>query len=147
MADNGDYRKVLGPLGIGGADNYAKNFIFFQSDYVRDPKFCWNPHIPSSENSVAWLAASLQHTLQGGSHFDIRWIAAIHSIVFLGFYYSGLLLLRPLRPALRFLLSLAALWIFADAGTLGLFNSFFADVAAILGGLTAAVLARRLVKH
>ena len=147
MADNGDYPKVLGPLCIGGADNYANNFIFFQSDYVRDPKFCWNPHIPSSENTVAWLAASIQHTLQGGSHFDIRWIAAIHSIVFLGFYYSVLLLLRPLRPALRFLLSLAALWIFADAGTLALFNSFFADMAAILGGLTAAVLAVHLLKN
>jgi hypothetical protein len=146
MANNGDYAKVIGPLCIGGADNYADSFLFFQSDYVRDPKFCWNPHIPSSENAVARLAASMQHAVQGGAHLDIRWIAAIHCIVFLGFYYSVLLLLRPLRPVLRILLSLAALWIFADVGTVAQFNSFWADIAAILGGLAATVLAVHLLK-
>jgi hypothetical protein len=146
MANNGDYPKVLGPLCIGGADNYADNFLFFQSDYVRDPKFCWDPHIPSSENAVARLAASIQHAVQGGPHFDIRWIAALHSLIFLGFYYSVLLLLRPLGLIARIALSLAALWIFADAGTVALFNSFFADTAGILGGLAATVLAVHLIK-
>jgi hypothetical protein len=146
LANNGDYPKVLGPLCIGGADNYANNFIFFQSDYVRDPKFCWNPHIPSSENAIAWLAASLQNIVQGGSHFDIRWIAALHSLVFLGFYYSVLLLLRPLHPIPRIVLSLVALCIFADSGTVALFNSFFADTAGILGGLMTIVLAVHLIE-
>ena len=146
MANNGDFAKVIGPLCIGGADNYADSFLFFQSDYVRDPKFCWDPHIPSSEHAVAWLAASVQHAIQGGAHFDIRWIAAIHCIVFLVFYYSVLLLLKPLRPMLRILLSLIAILIFADVGTVAQFNSFWADIAAILGGLAATILAVHLLK-
>ena len=127
---------------IGGADNYANNFIYFQSDYVRDPKFCWDPHIPTSESFLARLAAKLQP----GEHFDVRSMAAVHSVLFLAFYYPLLLLLRPLSLVPRIALALIALWIFADTGTVALFNSYFADVAAILGGLAMTVLAVHLLK-
>ena len=59
MANNGDFGKVIGPLCIGGADNYADDFIFFQPDYLRDQKFCYTPHIPSSEIFLARVATAV----------------------------------------------------------------------------------------
>jgi hypothetical protein len=40
MANNGDFPKVAGRLCIGDADKGADNFVYFKSDYLRDPRFC-----------------------------------------------------------------------------------------------------------
>jgi hypothetical protein len=53
-----------------------------------------------------------------------------------------LLLLAPLSSVS---IEPLALWVFADLGLISYFNSFYSDVAAILGGLLAAVLAVRLI--
>jgi hypothetical protein len=146
MANNADFGKVAGPLSIGGADNGANNFIFFQSQYMRGPRYYYIPQPPSSEIALAWVASCLALIVEGASRFDIRWLAAVHSAIFLGFFYTVLIVLRPLRTPWRLLLALVALWIFADVGTLAYFNSFYSDVAAILGALAASILAVRLIQ-
>ena len=144
MANNGDFGKVAGPLNIGGADDSADNFVFFQPEYVRGPKKHFAPGVPTSEIALAWLASTAQETTGDAGRFDIRWLGALHALIFLGAYYTALVILRHLRTAWRLALSLAALWIFADAVTLAYFNSFYMDAAAILGALTAAMLGARL---
>lgn len=141
MASNGDFGKVIGPLCIDGADHGANNFIFFQSDYVRGKEYCYTPPYYSSETGLAWLASSLERTFSDPMRLDIRWIGAIHLLLFLGLYFLVLVLLRPLRPGFRFAMSVVALWIFADAGLIAYLNSFFTDAPALLGGLAALVLA------
>jgi hypothetical protein len=141
MANNNDFAKVAGPLSLEGVDHGADNFVFFQSDYLRGPRHYFNPRIPSSEIPLAWLASSVQQMLADPVRFDIRWLGAIHGLLFLGFYYTVLLVLRPLGTLPRIILSLAALWIFADAGLIAYFNSFYTDTAAILGALIATMLA------
>ncbi len=141
MANNGDFPKVAGPLCMGGADNGADNFVYFEPDYLRGPKYCYDPKMPSSEIAVAWLASSLERIAGDPRRFDIRWIGALHAALFFAFYGAVLLLLRSLATVPRIVLSLAALWIFADIGTLAYFNSFYSDTAAILGGLMATMLA------
>ena len=141
MASNGDFGKVIGPLCVDGADHGANNFIFFQSDYVRGKEYCYTPPYYSSETALAWLASSLERTFSDPIRLDIRWMGAIHGLLFLGLYLLVLVLLRPLRPGFRFAMSAAALWIFADAGLIVYLNSFFTDAPAILGGLAALVLA------
>jgi hypothetical protein len=143
MADNGDFGKVAGPLCLASAELERENF--FNSLYVRSKANCFDAHVPSSERAIAWLASSLERTLGNPARFDIRWLGAIHALLFLGFYYSVLTLLRPLVRLARFTLSLLALWIFADIGLLAYFNSFYTDTAAALGGLAAAVLAVHLM--
>lgn len=103
------------------------------------------PPVPTSEIALARAASSLEQTVGDRSRFDIRWLGAIHAVIFLAFYAAVLRLLRPLSGMARFALSLLALWIFADIGTLAYFNSFYSDVAAILGGLAAAFLAANLL--
>jgi hypothetical protein len=91
------------------------------------------------------LASSFERTVGSPTRFDIRWLGAIHALIFLAFYYSVLTLLQPLGGVARFALSLLALWIFADIGLLAYFNSFYTDTPAALGGLCMAVLAAHLV--
>ena len=145
MANNGDFGKVAGPLSIGGADHGADNFLFFQPQYVRGPEHYYIPKPPSSEIGLAWSASTVQKAVGDPARFDIRWLGAVHALIFLGFYYTVLVVLRPYGTAWRLALSLGALWIFADVGTLAYFNSFYMDVAAMLGALAASMLAVRLV--
>lgn len=144
MANNGDFGKVAGPLAIGGADNGANNFVFFQAQYLRGPQYYYIPRPPSSEIVLAWLASAVERIAGDPARFDIRWLGAAHGLIFLGFYYTVLTVLRPLHVAWRVGLSLVALWIFADVGTVAYFNSFYTDTAAILGALAAALLAVRV---
>jgi hypothetical protein len=143
MADNSDFGKVAGPLCLASAEPEGENF--FHPLYVRGQQNCYHPHIPSSEVSLAWLASTLEQTVGDPARFDIRWLGAIHSLVFLAFYYSVLTLLRPLTAIARFSLSLLALWIFADIGLIAYLNSFYSDVPAVLGGLATALLAVNLL--
>ena len=147
MANNGDFPKVAGRLCLGSADRETENFVYFQPDYLRGPTHCYDPHIPSSEIAPAWLASSLEQAAGDPGRFDIRWLGAIHALLFAGFYFSVLVLLRPLSAVARIVLSLTALWIFADVGLVSYFNSFYSDVPAILGGLAAAVLAVLLMAN
>ena len=144
MASNGDFGKIIGPLCMDGVDHSTDNFIFFQADYVRGKQYCFAAPYFSSETALAWMASSAERIFGDPVRFDIRWLGAIHALLFLGFYFALLLLLRPLSTGQRAIASLGALWIFADAGTIAYLNSFFTDTPAILGALAAVILALHL---
>jgi hypothetical protein len=144
MASNGDFGKIIGPLCMDGVDHSADNFIFFQADYVRGQQYCFPAPYFSSETALAWIASSVERIFRDPVHFDIRWLGVIHTLLFLGFYSALLLLLRRFSTGQRIIASLVALWIFADIGTIAYLNSFFTDTPAMLGALTAVVLALHL---
>ena len=136
IADNADFFKVSGPFCLGAADSNAA--LFFQSDYLRGGQFCLDQHLPMAEKTLVWLASSVEQRLGVPGRFDIRWLGALHALIFLWFYFLLIRLLRPLNLILRASLSLAGLWIFADVGLTSFFNSFYSDTAAILGALVAS---------
>ena len=141
MANNGDFPKVAGPLCLAGADRETEKVIYFQADYLRGPAYCYNPHIPSSEIVPASIASSLERMFSDKTHFDIRWLGAVHALLFAGFFYLMLVMLRPLDRVAAVVLSVVALWIFCDVSLVAYLNSFYGDVAAMLGGLTAVMTA------
>ena len=143
MADNGDFAKVAGPLSLGNAEPAHGSFV--HAIYMRERRYYYNPHVPSSENWLAWGASTLEQTFGDPTKFDIRWLGAIHGLIFLGFYYSVLLVLRPLSPRTRCALSLVALWMFADVGLIAYLNSFYSDVPAAVCGLTAVFIGTSLL--
>ena len=145
MADNGDFGKLAGPFCLGTADTGPADWVFFQPEYLRGSRFCYDPHLPMSEKALVWVASTVEQRLGDPLRFDIRWLGALHALVFLLFYYAVLRLLRPLDLVPRLIGSLAALWIFADIGTTAYFNSFLSDTAALLGGLAAIALAVPLI--
>ena len=141
MADNGDFGKLAGPFCLGAADTAARDWVFFQPEYLRGSRFCYDPHLPMSEKALVWVASTVEQRLGDPLRFDIRWLGALHALLFLLFYYAVLRLLRPLDLVPRLIGSLAALWIFADIGTTAYFNTFLSDTSALLGGLAAIALA------
>ena len=132
LANNGDFPKVTGRFGIGPPDDGARNFIYFVSDYKYNPSYLWRSDIKSSENVLA-AGPILAAKALGARIFDIRWLGAIHLLLFLGGYHS--LLLYLWRPGPVFVPGVGglALWIFSDVMYVSYFNSFYADTAALLG--------------
>jgi hypothetical protein len=143
MADNGDFAKIAGPLSLGNSE--AAQGSMLHAVYLRDSRYYFNPHVPSSERLLAWAASTLEQTFGDPARFDIRWLAAIHGLIFLAFYYSVLIFLRPLSAFTRCVLSLVALWIFADIGLVAYLNSFYSDVPAALCGLAAVFIGAGLL--
>jgi hypothetical protein len=134
---------VAAPLCLAAEASDRDNF--FHAIYPRAPRNCREAPVPTSEIALAGVASGLERSIGNPVRFDIRWLGAIHALLFLGGYALLLGLLRPLSAMARAALSLLALWIFADIGTLAYFNSFYTDVAALLGTLAATMLAVRLL--
>jgi hypothetical protein len=143
MADNGDFVKVAGRVCLASAEPERESF--FHSLYLRTQANCFESHVPTSEFTLAWLASTAERTVGDPNRFDIRWLGAIHGLIFLAFYACLLRLLQPLGGIARLAMSLAALWIFADTGLIAYCNSFYTDTPALLGGLAASVLAVSLL--
>jgi hypothetical protein len=143
LADNGDFSKVLGRVGLKKAGE--GNFQFFVSSYSRAQT--WDTVVWYSEVVPAWLAVHLQAIIRRDARFDIAYLAAIHVALFLALYWVLLLLLRPFPPAPRFALALLGLWIFTDVFYVAYFNSFYSDTAALLGLLAMVLAALHLLRR
>jgi hypothetical protein len=141
LADNGDFPKVLGRVGLG--KSAGGNFQYFISDYRHSSP--WNTRVWYSETAPAWIAVRLQTLVRGTRDFDIRYLAAIHVAIFVVLYYFLLLLLRKFRPVSRVLLALLVLWIFTDVFYVAYFNSFYSDTMAWLSLLAMVVAGLHIV--
>ncbi|HEY6936526.1 MAG TPA: hypothetical protein VI424_05210, partial [Terriglobales bacterium] len=90
LADNGDFAKVLGRVGLRKSSQH--NFEYFVSDYSHASS--WNTVVLYSETVPAWIAVRVQTLVRGSRDFDIRYLAAVHAMIFVALYYFLLLLLR-----------------------------------------------------
>jgi hypothetical protein len=144
IANNGDFGKIDARFSCAPPDDSARNFTYFVADYACGPQYYWKSGVVSSEillAAVPLLAARGMHA----AWFNIRWLGALHALLFLAAYYAMLLYLRPQRRAVQAILALLALWILGDVAYIAYFNSFYSDTAAILGLLLMVALGLRLV--
>jgi hypothetical protein len=141
LANNGDFPKVAGRLSLGGTDGNADNFLYFEPDYLREPRWYWNSELPTSELLLAWIStvipSAIQKHLRAPREFDIRWLGALHVVLWMVGYSLLLRSIRSLNGILWWIAALASLWIFMDVSYLAYFNSFYTDTAALLGAMTA----------
>ena len=140
LASNGDFGKVFARFAMAPPDGGARNFMYFVSDYRFDPKYLWESDVESSENVVAGIPILTAKAL-GASGFNIRWLGALHMLLFLCAYSALLLYLRRHGPVFQLAIGGLALWIFTDVAYVAYFNSFFSDTAALLGLLLMVPLA------
>ena len=145
MANNGDFGKVAGLFSIGGADNGAENFEYFKSDYLRDPRFYIDFGLPSSEHVLAGAASLMEQGLGNPRTFDIRWLGSLHGLLWLGGYGLLLMSFRSLDGVAWWIAMAASLWIFMDVMYVAYMNSFYTDVAALLGAMTVMALVPRIL--
>jgi hypothetical protein len=135
IANNGDFGKVNGWLYLaprGGETNCS----YFQPDYIWSARHYWDSPYHSSESALAWLATRAAGATHEGAAFDIRWLGAIHSALWLaafGVLLAGLY--GGLRGAGRWTRAAAVvpLVIFTDVCYAAYLNSFFMDAAALSG--------------
>jgi hypothetical protein len=95
IADNGDFAKITGRLSLGPTDTDYR-FKYFNADYVRSARNYWVSPVRSSELWPATLASYLSHTQKEGDLFNIRWLGAVHAIIFIALFYLFLLAARPM---------------------------------------------------
>ena len=137
LADNRDFAKVAGRLCIGRAavTESGAYYAYFYPGYVRSQIYCWDSTIPTSELLLAGASSLVQQRLGEPTSFDIRWLGAVHALLFLAAWCLWLRAFRPLQGAYWWIVGLAALWIFGDVGFVSYLNTFYTDAAGLLGAM------------
>ena len=135
LADNRDFAKVAGRLCIGRAavTDAGAYYAYFYPGYARSQIYCWDSAIPTSELLLAETSSWVQQRAGDPKSFDIRWLGAIHAVLFLAAWCLWLRALRPLHGPRWWIVTLAALWIFGDVGFVSYLNTFYTDAAGLLG--------------
>lgn len=132
LANNGDFGKVFARFACAPPDGGARNFLYFVPDYEFGPQYYWKSDVKTSEIILAAVPISLVKAC-GARVFNIRWLGALHLLLFLCAGYSLLLYLRGFGAVFQLAIGGLALWIFTDVAYVSYLNSFFSDVAAMLG--------------
>ena len=130
IANNGDFGKVYAWLCLAtrGAET---NFTHFQPDYVWSARNYWNSPYHSSERALAWLATRLAGATHEGAAFDIRWLGALHTMLFLAAFGILLAGLRDRGWRLQAASAALPLVVFTDVCYTAYLNSFYMDAAAL----------------
>lgn len=140
LADNGNFGRVYTRFSLAPVRSGQDNFAYFAPLYWFTPDSRWQGGMLSSEMLLAAPPVLLARAL-GRATFDIRWVGAVHALLFLAAFYALLVYLRPLQPWRRLLLGAAAFWMFGDVAYVSYCNSFYLDAAALAGMLLMVPLA------
>src|SRR5438270_5821558 len=81
LANNGDFGKLIARFNLGAP--FEDEFRYAPIKYNFDPKYHYDSGVYSSELMFVATALGLHALISPTSSFDIRWIGAIHSGVFL----------------------------------------------------------------
>ncbi len=132
LADNGDFHRVMGPLGLEhrSTEWSERYFGWLGRDYVAGPKA--PVQLLSSQLLLSGAAVGLGRLLPGDGRFDIRLQGALHLVL----YLLGLaLILRAARtfaaPA-RAVINGALLLAATDVAYVAPLNSFYAETATLI---------------
>jgi hypothetical protein len=143
FANNGDFPKIIGRFSLVprvGQRPWADTVYYF------DPQKLWVSEYHSTESLLMLPALALGRLLSKDGSFDIRFIGAVHSAVFL----LALWLLAPLLAEMqrwkRWLLCAFILFVYTDVMYVIGLNSFYMDEAAYVFLLLSTVLFLRLLR-
>ena len=128
LGDNGDYWRVMNPVGVGYAEEQPVLPGLLVLDFAFIPRRAIT--IPSTQLLLAEIAAGMAR-LSGGEHFDLRWMAAVNLAAYLTALYFVMAAVGTLPRRARFVL-LPLLVLATDAGYVSHFNSFYAESALLI---------------
>jgi hypothetical protein len=152
MADNGDFPKMAGPLGLGPEEGsweshpHGGEFVY---RYVRaDHYFYGNgfrkADFLSSEFFLVKAARGLQRVFHPGPRFDIRWLGAVQGSLLLlavGIWILGL------APRWRLYTGWLAVLIWTDVAYVEYLNTFYMDAVAMISLLLCAAAGLHAVRN
>lgn len=132
LADNGDYDRVIQPLGLRPvAETWAdRYFLHVNEDYAampRQPILLLSTEILLGEMAL-WVNAAWSRD----GLFHLRSMCIVHVVLYLVGLYLVLLATQTLRGPPRFVAGLIVLLATADVAWIATFNSFFTESAALV---------------
>jgi hypothetical protein len=133
IADSGDFERIIPYRGLAHvSDEFGdKYFSHFNSNYRIITKFGAPDYYYTSTSLFINLARGLSITAGSDRLFDIRILSAIYApMLILGVWFI-LIATRPFGIAIRTILSSMLVIIFADAGYIAYFNSFYSEGTAL----------------
>jgi len=149
LADNADYQRVMGYAGFQHttADPAEAYFSYVRTPYAVVSPFWSRGGYHSSETLLAFAARFLHEAAARGPVFDLRWLGAIHALLFL--LALGLLVraCRDLAPAAQLAAAALLVFFFTDVGYVAPFNSFYSQTASLLFLLLTAAVAAEAVRR
>lgn len=148
MADNGDYfREIHNPGLYYLTDSFEdRHFGYFNREFgIREYPYDPNSRFVSSLSLMIRAALGIDLAITGDNRFDLRFLAALYSVLFLAAVY---LIVKEaasrLKPGMAAFAAAAAAFILADTGYTVYFNSFYGEPASYIFLLLSLVLMMRL---
>ena len=134
LADNGDYEKVMGPVGFQYRETSfdAKYLRYVVRDFAFAPPGWYRSGYRTSEILVAGLARRVGPAFAPRGPFDIRILGALHILLFLMALFLLVTACRDLAPAAQWVAAALLVFCFTDVGYAGPFNSFYSQTASLL---------------
>jgi hypothetical protein len=124
VADNNDFPKVLGRLGVWVSPKFAGDrFQYFVTEFRIDENRTWNSDLPSSEVWFAWSAKIICKTLFTRGRFDLRVLGAVHAVVAALAFWLLTNVVRRWPPLPKVGLMILMLIIFADVEYVQFFST------------------------
>jgi len=132
LADNGDYERIMRPLGLQHVPGiyHQKYFDYFNTDYLFRPQARYG--FMSSQQLLAWPAVRLSPLWSAPHHFDLRGLGVLHGLALLGGVLVLLLSLRGLSWAARAVAGAAVVVVLGDVGYVAYLNSFYCEPATVI---------------
>ena len=143
LADNGDFSRVMKPVGLTYLTDRPEERYWFWSlkKFGVDGAPEMQAETPLSEFLLAKTAAGLDRLRAPRGPFDIRALGAIHLALLLAFLALVAAACRDLDVVPRWIALALAVFFFTDVGYVAPFNSLYGQVASLLFFLLAAGIA------
>jgi hypothetical protein len=147
LANNGDFERVLGPVGLRAAaeGRAEKYFSWIVRRFQEAPEGWYPTGLETSETLLARTAKAASRPFSRDGVFDLRWLGALHALLLV----AGLGLLvsatGPLPLAARWTAAALLVFVFTDVGYAAPLNSFYSQAASLVFLLpTLGLLARAI---
>jgi hypothetical protein len=133
MADQGDYVRVMGPLGLAhvGTSYEDTVFLWVQPTY-RVAAVDMAPFLPSAELLFAGIARGLDGLVSSDGLFDLRLLGGVHVAAYLAAIWLLLRGARALPGPARVVAWLGTLAVAPDVACVAYLNSFYSEPAALV---------------
>lgn len=143
VADNGDYLRVM----LSANLDYVNPDMSYDDKYfgylIREFRFAdvmFSGYL-STQLLLVFAAVILNKLLYSTVLFDIRFMAAVYSMLLLAAFYFAVRFHRGMPTAFKAALGVLLVFIFADAGYIGYFNSLYGEPVSYVFMLLIVILA------
>ena len=147
IADNGDYTRVMNPLGLAhvGTSYEDTVFLWIQPRYqvvTSDTSLL----LPSAELLLAGIARGLDAVFSRDGFFDLRLLGAVHLVFYLSAVWLLLRAARSLQLPARVVVWTGVLLATTDVAYVAYLNSFYSEPASLIFAIALVGIGLGLVR-